>query len=123
MAIRRSRWVTLGLVLLVAGGLLTARYCQPDYRVPILVGEGRVVVTNMTGNAWSDVDVWLNDYYRAQVERLQPDQRLEVPLNVFVSGYGQRFQPHRQQVKSVEVKARGASGERITLSWGAGQGR
>jgi uncharacterized protein YdaU (DUF1376 family) len=82
-----------------------------------------VVVTNLTATHWTKVDVWLNEYYRAQTEALAPNQRLDVPLRVFVDGYGQRFQPHRQQATGVEVTALGANGERIRVTWGTGRRR
>jgi hypothetical protein len=123
MTIRRSRWITLGCVVLVVGFFLTARYCRPDYREAIRVDEGRVVVTNLTGTEWTGVEIWLNNYYRAQTERLLPNQRLEVPLHVFVAGYGQKFQAHLHKADGIEVTARGANGERITLTWGTGRRR
>jgi hypothetical protein len=115
--------VVLAVLALVVGAALVARYCRVDERQPILVSEGRVVVTNLTGTAWSNVDIWLNDYYRAQARSLAPEQRLEVPLNVFVAGFGQRFDPARQQPEGLELTARGARGEPITLRWGRGRRR
>jgi hypothetical protein len=120
---RWYRWVALAALPFVVGALLLSRHCRPDNREAIRVEEGRVVVTNLTGTAWSDVEIWLNDHYRAQARELRPDQRLEVPLDVFVAAYGQRFQPHRQEAAGLEVTAHNAEGERITLIWGAGRRR
>jgi hypothetical protein len=120
---RWYRRVTVALVVLVGIGALLSHYCRRDQREAIRVGDGRVVVTNLTGTRWTNVDVWLNQYYRAQTEALAPDQRLDVPLRVFVDGYGRRFQPHLQQPAAVEVIARGANGERVRLTWGTGQRR
>jgi hypothetical protein len=121
--LRWYRWVVLAALVLVAGATLLTGRCRPDSREAIRVEEGRVVVTNLTGTAWSDVEVWLNGRYRAMARELRPDQRLEVPLDVFVAGYGQRFEPHRQEAAGLEVTARDEKGERITLTWGAGRGR
>src|SRR5512141_2971424 len=115
---RRGAVVAL---VLVVGAMLFFRYCRGDVRQAIRVDEGRVVVTNLTGTAWSDVEIWLNDYYRAQAPALLPDQRLEVPLRVFVSGFGQRFPAQREQAAGLEVTARGANGDRIRLTWGTGR--
>ena len=117
---RWSRRVTVALVVLVGIAAALSHFCRRDQREAIRIDEGRVVVTNLTGTRWTGVDVWLNQYYRAQTEALAPDQRLEVPLRVFVDGYGQPFQPHRQQLAAIEVTARGANGERIKLTWGPG---
>jgi hypothetical protein len=120
---RWHRRVVLAVLVLVVGAMLFLRYCRADLRQAIRVDEGRVVVTNLTGTAWSGVEIWLNDYYRAQAPALLPDQRLEVPLNVFVAGFGRRFPGHREQATGLEVTARGANGERIQLTWGTGRRR
>ena len=119
----RFRWVTITLVALVAGFVLFARYCQADLRQAIQIDEGRVVVTNLTGGTWSNVEIWLNDQYRAQAARLLPDQRLEVPLRVFVGGWGQTFPVQREKASGIEVTARGDKGEPIRLTWGTGRRR
>lgn len=120
---RWYRRAAVALVVLAAIAALSSHYCRRDEREAIRVGEGRVVVTNLTGTRWTHVDVWLNEYYRAQTQTLAPDQRLEVPLKVFVNGYGQRFQPHLQQASGVELTARGENGEQIRLTWGTGRRR
>jgi hypothetical protein len=120
---RLYRRIALALLVLVVGAMLLSRYCRSDERQAIQVGEGRVVVTNLTGTRWSDIDIWLNDYYRAQARALAPNQRLEVPLDVFVAGFGQRFDAGRQQPAGLEVTARGENGERVRLTWGRGRRR
>lgn len=120
---RVSRLVLLAVLLLVAGTSLVARFCRSDQRQAIRVEENRVVVTNLTGTPWSDVDLWLNDHYRAQAPSLAPDQRLEVPLGVFVAGFDRHFDPRRQAPSGVEVTARGADGRAIKLAWGDGRRR
>ncbi len=120
---RFYRKIAIALVAVVVAALLLSRYCRTDERQAIRVGEGRVVVTNLTGTRWSDVEIWLNDYYRAQAQALAPEQRLEVPLDVFVAGFGQQFDPGRQQPLGLEVTARGENGERIELTWGRGRRR
>jgi len=120
---RLSRYVLLLVLVVVVGASLLPRFCQSDERRAIRVEESRVVVTNLTGTAWSDVTVWLNDYYRAQAPKLAPEQRLEVPLDVFVAGWGQRFDPHRYAAVGIEVTARGADGTSVAFTWGIGRRR
>lgn len=120
---RLSRLTLLVAVLLVVGASVLPRFCRRDERRAIRVEENRIVVTNLTGSSWSDVTVWLNDYYRAQAPRLAPQQRLEVPLDVFVAGWGQRFDRRRQAATGIEVTARGADGKSIALTWGSGRRR
>lgn len=120
---RRSRLALLALVAIVVGWSLLERYCASDQRQAIKVEEGRVVVTNLTGSPWSDVTLWLNDYYRAQAPALAPNQRLDVPLDVFVAGWGQRFDRSRQSPAGIELTARGPDGRTMTLTWGTGRRR
>ncbi len=120
---RTSRLILLAVLLLVVGATVLPRYCRSDQRRAIRVEERRVVITNLTGTSWSDVEVWLNGYYRAQARGLAADQRLEVPLDVFISGWRQRFDPRRQAPAGIEVTARGADGRAIALSWGTGRRR
>jgi hypothetical protein len=108
---------------LVAGLLLCALACKGEEPVPIRVGTDRITVINLTDAAWRDVDVWLNDHYRAQVRELAAGQRVEVPLGVFVAGFGQRFDPKKQIPSGVEVDAVAADGKPVKLVWGKGRRR
>ena len=115
-------------VLLVALGVvivwtLVSRCPGPDSRQAIRVEESRVVVTNLTGQAWSDVEVWLNTWYRAQAPALEPGQRLEIPLRVFASGPGRQFDPRTRGPVGVLVSARAADGSEVELIWGEGRRR
>jgi hypothetical protein len=118
-----SRRVLLVALVLVVGLPFVSRFCRTDERQALVVGEGRLVVTNLTGTAWSGVEIWLNDYYRAQAPSVLPDQRLEVPLAVFVGGYGRQFDPRLQAPAGIELTARGADGRSIKLAWGQGRRR
>ncbi len=122
-AMRFSRLVLVGVLLVVALWTLLSGRCGRDTRRDIAVEEGRVVVTNLTGQRWSDIDVWLNTWYRAQAPALEPKQRLEIPLRVFVNGHGQHFEAHLRGPVGIEVTARAADGSAITLTWGEGRRR
>lgn len=120
---RVSRLLLPGVLLAVALGTVFSRQCSDDTRPAIAVQEGRIVVTNLTGQAWSNVDVWLNTWYRAQAPALAPGQRLEIPLRVFVAGYGQHFDASVRGPVGVEVTAKAADGSPVTLAWGEGRRR
>ena len=94
-----------------------------DKREAIRVEEDRVVVTNMGESPWTDVEIWLNDWYRAQVPELKAGQRLDVPLTAFMAGYDRRYEPARQPPFGVEVTARGEDGGEVRLTWGQGRRR
>jgi hypothetical protein len=102
-------------------GLLAA--CSGDEPQPIVVAQDRISVINMTSTTWTDVDVWLNDHYRAQAPRLLPGQRMDVPIGVFIAGWGQRFDRKKQAAFGVEVTAKGSDGKPVRLTWGKGRRR
>jgi hypothetical protein len=109
--------------LLVAALVVALAACSGEEPRPIVVAQDRVSVINMTGAAWTDVDVWLNDHYRAQAQGLLPGQRLDVPIGVFIAGWGQRFDPRKQSPFGVEVDAKGSDGKPVRLTWGKGRRR
>jgi hypothetical protein len=114
----RLRPVLLAIFLLAALGA-----CSKEEKHPIIVAQDRVTVINTTDTAWSDVEVWLNDHYRAQASELLAGGRLDVPIRVFIAGFGQQFDPKRQVPFGVEVTARGADGKPVKLVWGKGRRR
>ena len=114
------RALAIGLLTCLLFGLPACKGEEPN---PIKVGTDRITVTNLSDTAWRDVNVWLNDHYRAQARELGPGQRLEVPLGVFVAGFGQRFDAKKQTPLGVEVDAVGADGKAVTLKWGRGRRR
>ncbi len=112
-----AAWLVIALVAVALAG------CAEDEKRPIAVASGRITVINMTGVTWAGVDVWLNDYYRAQAPQLLPGQRLDVPIGVFVAGLGQRFDPKKQAPVGIEVTATGSDGKPVRLTWGRGRRR
>lgn len=83
--------------------------------------EGNVVrIENHTKTTWTGVEIWVNDHYRAMKSTIVPGERVDVPLDVFIAGFGQRFDPRRQTVKGIEVT--GKQGDKpLKLVWGEGR--
>jgi hypothetical protein len=113
----------LVVLAVVIAWTLLSRCPGGDSRQAIRVEENRVVITNLTGQAWSDVEVWLNTWYRAQAPALEPGQRLEIPLRVFASGPGTQFDPRARGPVGILVSARAADGSDVELTWGDGRRR
>jgi hypothetical protein len=109
--------------MLVTGVLAGVLACNKEEPNPVRVGTDRVTVINLTGTGWRNVDVWLNDHYRAQARDLAPGQRLEIPLDVFVAAFGQKFDPKKQIPSGIEVDAVAADGKSVTIVWGKGRRR
>jgi hypothetical protein len=114
------RSVVPAFVLLAAVHAACHREIPPR---PITVADNVVTVANATSEEWRGVEVWLNYHYRVTTPSMPAGQRLGIPLNVFVAGFGQRFDVRRQVVQTVQVKAKTPSGEPVDLMFGTGPRR
>jgi hypothetical protein len=108
--------VGLAAVLVV----LAAPACRKPIE-PLVVEGARLVVTNTSKEAWRDVKIWVNTFYRADVATLEAGGRLDAPLNRFSGPYGRFFDPRREAVKGVEITATSSSGAPVTITWGEGR--
>ena len=82
-----------------------------------------IVIENQTKIEWRDVSVVVNAYYKGVAPRVVPGGRLEAPLAGFVTGFGQRFDPARESVRTVEVRATDAAGAPVALDWDEKSGK
>ena len=109
---------TIGLAVVALLAVAACRSKPPD---PIHVDRNQMTVDNRTSSDWTDVEIWVNDHYRVQTRRIEASQRLTIPMDAFVAGFGQRFDAARQVVQGVEVTARSADGSRVRIIWGRGR--
>lgn len=84
---------------------------------PIRLNGRTLVVENQTKREWRNVTVTLNGYYRGSAGSLAPGAQLDAGLSNFVTGLGQKFDPARETVHTVEVHATDASGQTVSLDW------
>jgi hypothetical protein len=110
------RHACIAVSWLVAVCLVTS--CRGEEPPAIEVREVDVIVQNQTATAWTNLEIWVNDFYRGLHPSLGAGQRLVVPLGSLVEGYGRRFDVHRTPVASVLVTARSVDGRPIRLTWG-----
>jgi hypothetical protein len=96
--------------------------CGRAEEPPIRLNGAWLVVENQSKIEWRDVSVTVNAYYKGVAPRVAVGGRLEAPLNGFVTGFGQRFNPARETVTHVEVRATDASGKPVALDWDARTG-
>ncbi len=94
----RRPWI-LGLVAGVAFGC--ARI-PPD---PLQIERGVLTVDNRTDEDWRHVEIWVNRYFRVAVPAIRAGGRFRVPLDAFVSGYAQRFDPRRTTIDDLYLTA------------------
>ena len=110
--------VTLTLTALVAAVIAWTLRSRPGASAePIRIDGARVVVENQTGQAWRDISVTINAYYRVRAQALDAGGRLETPVTSLETGLGQRFNPAREHVMRVEVRATDASGRPVAIDW------
>jgi hypothetical protein len=91
--------------------------CGREEEPPIRLNGAWLVVENQSKIEWRDVSVTVNAYYKGVAPRVAAGGRLEAPLNGFVTGFGQRFNPARDTVTHVEVRATDAAGAPVALDW------
>lgn len=108
----RGVGAVLGLAVLLA-----LAGCGRGADPPIRLNGAWLVVENQTKMEWRDVSVTVNAYYKGVAPRVAPGGRLEAPLAGFVSGLGQRFDPAREHVSRVEVRATDVAGQPVALDW------
>ena len=65
-----------------------------------------LTVSNDSSSDWSNVEIWLNTYYRVTTAKVPAGGRFQVPLDTFVAGFGQRFNFRRAQIKDLRLVAR-----------------
>ncbi len=76
---------------------------------------GLLTVDNQSTDEWLNVEIWVNNYYRALVPSIAAHARFQTQLDTFVSGYGQRFNFRRAQITDLRLNARRRNGEAVEL--------
>jgi hypothetical protein len=100
------------LLALVVLGTVACSKPPPD---PLQLDGNLLTVSNQTTNAWVDVEIWLNTYYRVTTRSIPAGGRFQAPLDVFVAGFGQRFDFRRAQIKDLRLTAKLPNGEPFEL--------
>ena len=65
-----------------------------------------LTVDNRSSRDWTNVEIWLNTYYRVTTSSVPAGGRLQAPLDTFVAGFGQRFDFHRMMVRDLRLTAK-----------------
>lgn len=99
----------------LAGVILVAAACSKPSVDPLQLDRSQVIVDNRTDHDWTDVEIWINRQFRAKVPKILKGQRLQAPLNLFVTGYGQRFEFNRMQIRDVRLNAKRPDGTPFEL--------
>jgi hypothetical protein len=104
------------LVAIVCAAAGTAA-CAERTRPALNLDGTRLTIYNDTDETWSNVEVILNQHFRIQPKDIEPDGIVQAPLDIFVAGYGQRFNFKTMQIKDLRLKAKRPNGEPFELRY------
>jgi hypothetical protein len=93
-------------VLLFALATLGTAGCTKVPGDPLKLERNLLTVWNQSSTDWTNVEVWLNTYYRVTTSSVRAGSRFQAPLDTFVAGFGQRFDFHRMQVNDLRLTAK-----------------
>ena len=94
---------------------LAAGACADRPTDPIQLDRNILTVDNRTSSDWTNVEIWLNTYFRITTPSIPATSRFQAPLDTFVAGFGQRFNFHSMQVKDLRLTARLPDGKPLEL--------
>jgi hypothetical protein len=90
--------------------------CTKPPRDPLKLEGNRLTVFNDTDNDWTDVEIWLNRQFRITVPKIPRGAPFMTSLDVFVAGFGQRFDFKRMQIRDLRLKAKNGAGKPFELT-------
>jgi hypothetical protein len=92
----------------LAAALLSvaAGRCSGPPLEPMHLDANLLTVDNRTSHDWTGVEIWLNRYFRVTTPSIRAGSRFQAPLDLFVSGYFQRFDVHRMPVHDLTLTAK-----------------
>jgi len=93
----------LGCAVLAASA---AAGCRTPPDEPLKLERNLLTVDNRSSRDWTNVEIWLNTYYRITTSSVPAGGRLQAPLDTFVAGFGQRFDFHRMMVRDLRLTAK-----------------
>ena len=100
--------LTTALAIVMAG-------CSKPPAEPLKLDGNMLTVDNRSSRDWTHVEIWLNTYYRVTAASIPAGGRLQVPLDAFVAGFGQRFNFHRMQITDLRLTAKLPDGTPLEL--------
>lgn len=113
---RRHLAISLTLITLLAAWFLWQRGC--DRVLPeIEVSGGAVMVRNQTGEAWTSVRIWVNDYYSGSISEIRAGSFVREPVTRFVAAQGQTLKSSAR-ITSIVLLGTTASGKPVRVVWG-----
>jgi hypothetical protein len=110
MRVLAARLLGSALIAAAAGAA-----CHRVPEEPLKLERNMLTVTNASSSDWSNVEIWLNTYFRVTTSAVPAGGRFQAPLDTFVAGFGQRFDFHRMQIKDVRLNAKLPDGKPLEI--------
>lgn len=95
---------------------VAAAACRAEPRPePLKLDGNMLTVDNRSAQDWTAVEIWLNRNHSVRIPSIAAGSRLNVPLDAFVAGFGQRFNYKRTPITDLRLKAKLPDGSPIEL--------
>jgi hypothetical protein len=89
--------------------------CRKPLDEPLKLERNMLTVSNQSRDDWSNVEIWLNTYFRLTASSVPAGGRFQAPLDTFVAGFGQRFDYRRTQITDLRLTAKRPDGSPIEI--------
>ena len=96
----------IGAVAAMTLAAIGAARCSSPPREPLRLEGNLLTVENQSPQDWNDVEIYLNTYFRITASKIPAGSRFQAPLDVFVAGFGQRFDLRRMPIHSLRLTAK-----------------
>jgi hypothetical protein len=103
-----------GLLVCVALVALAGCHERPPVE-PLQLDGNMLTVNNRSTGEWTDVEIWLNRNHSVRMKAISPGGRVQIPLDTFVAGFGQRFDYRHTQITDLRLTAKAADGTPLEL--------
>jgi hypothetical protein len=104
----------VALALCFVAGMAACREAPPIE--PLQLDGNMLTVNNLSSRDWSDVTIRLNRNHTVTPGPIPAGGRLQVPLDAFVAGFGQRFDYRRTQITDLRLTAKLPDGTPLELT-------
>ena len=113
----RASHATLLSCIAAAALVVAAAGCgKPAAVEPLQLDGNRLTVNNRSPRDWTNVEIWLNRNHSVRMTSIAAGGRVQVPLDAFVAGFGQRFNYRRTQITDLRLKATLPDGSPLELA-------
>jgi hypothetical protein len=110
---------TRALVVLAVLAAVFTPACSETLPPPLKVERNLLTVDNRTDQDWLGVEIWINQQYRITAPRIAAHTRFSSTLDMFVAGWGQRFDIRRRRIDRLVLTAHTPDGAQVSHTLGS----